>query len=54
MCHGECPKNRFVRTPDGEPGGNYLCAGYKRFFDRCRPFVAEVAAEWRRQEKLRT
>jgi uncharacterized protein len=49
MCNGGCPKNRFLRTPEGEPGLNYLCAGYKHFFTHCQPFVAEVAAQWRRQ-----
>jgi uncharacterized protein len=49
MCNGECPKNRFCRTPEGEPGLNYLCAGYKRFFTHCRPFVSQVSTQWRRQ-----
>ena len=49
MCNGGCPKNRFIRTPDGDEGLNYLCAGYKRFFNHCKPFVSEIAALWSQQ-----
>ncbi len=49
MCNGECPKNRFVVSPAGERGLNYLCAGYRAFFGRVRPFVAAVAEAWRRE-----
>jgi uncharacterized protein len=49
MCNGGCPKNRFTQTPNGEEGLNYLCAGYRRFFTLCKPFVTEVAAQWRQQ-----
>ena len=47
MCNGECPKNRFIDTPEGEPGLNWLCEGYRYFFNHCRPFVNEVSRVWK-------
>ena len=38
-CNGGCPKHRFLRTSDGEPGLNYLCPSYKRYFSHTAPYM---------------
>lgn len=43
-CYGECPRNRFIKTPDGEQGLNYLCAGYKGFFTHIDPAMTTMAS----------
>jgi len=45
ICNGGCPKNRILRTPDGQPGLNYLCEGYKAFFTRIDRPMQIMAAE---------
>ena len=50
VCNGGCPRNRFLTTPDGEPGLNYLCDGYRALFDHVRPamqFMLEELQEGR-------
>jgi len=45
VCNGGCPKDRFLTTPDGEPGLNYLCASYRSFFQAIDPTMRAMAAE---------
>ena len=47
-CNGGCPKDRFLATPDGDPGLNYLCAGYKEFFHHVDPAMSFMADRLRR------
>ena len=38
-CNGECPKNRFVRDKYGNPGLNYLCRGFYKYFHHVAPYM---------------
>ncbi len=46
-CNGGCPKQRFLHTPDGEPGLHYLCRSYKAFFSHADPYMRFMAGELR-------
>ncbi len=48
-CWGECPKNRIIRAPDGEPGLNYLCRGFRKFFAHAIPEVDRIVTGLRQQ-----
>lgn len=41
-CFGECPKNRFIKTLAGEPGLNYLCRGWNKFFKHADPYLTAI------------
>jgi uncharacterized protein len=44
-CHGACPKHRFLKTPEGETGLNYLCESYKMFFEHITPAMEFMVNE---------
>ncbi|MGQ9686880.1 MAG: anaerobic sulfatase maturase [Thiobacillaceae bacterium] len=48
LCRGGCPKDRLLRTPKGEPGLNWLCAGYRAFYEHSAPALRSMAEELRR------
>ncbi len=50
-CWGECPKNRLIKTNDGEAGLNYLCSGIKMFFDYSLPMLVGLAQILKAEEK---
>lgn len=54
-CHGGCPRERFIETTDGEPDLNYLCAGYKLFFnhiDRPMRMMADLLRRGRYADEI--
>ena len=54
-CHGECPKNRVLTTPDGEPGLNWLCSGLKAFYahtERPMRIMAELLKRGRYADEI--
>jgi uncharacterized protein len=53
-CWGECPKNRFITTPDGEYGMNYLCPGFRKFFSHVAPYMDHMAEQIRNGKSIRS
>lgn len=51
-CNGDCPKHRFITTPDGTPGLSYLCQGYKRFFTHVAPSMEAMADLYRQNRPV--
>jgi len=54
MCNGDCPKDRFAVSPNGDPGVNYLCPAYKGFFQHSRPDLQRLAAHMKAGRSLRS
>ncbi len=51
-CNGGCPKHRMLATADGEPGLNYFCGSYMRFFKHADPWMRTMAELYRRGRPL--
>jgi uncharacterized protein len=51
-CNGECPKNRFIRTPVGEPGLNYLCSGLKKYFSHINPYMRGIVNQIKEKQTV--
>ena len=54
VCNGGCPKDRFVSAPNGQQGLNYLCAGYRQFYQHVAPYMVRMAGLARRREPVFT
>jgi uncharacterized protein len=52
-CNGECPKNRLIRTPEGDPGLNYLCGGLQKFWHHIDGDVQDICRRIARGEPLK-
>ncbi|NLY00653.1 MAG: SPASM domain-containing protein [Rhodopirellula sp.] len=52
-CNGECPKSRFLKTPDGQPGLNYFCSGIQRFLTYADPYLRQIAAAVQRKRGMK-
>lgn len=44
-CHGECPKNRFIKDKYGDSGLNYLCPGYYHYYQHVAPYMDYMKQE---------
>ena len=49
-CHGECPKNRFIKDRYGNPGKNYLCEGYRQYFRHVAPYMDFMKSQLQHQQ----
>jgi uncharacterized protein len=51
-CNGECPKNRIIRSPIGEPELNYLCKGLKKYFKHIDPYISDMVSQMKAQQAV--